>query len=164
MRGNMRNVEFDEPGVIWYSADEFQAQFHPSDDCGFGGHPCPGTWHVLEQVRDDDRYEVVKASLQQHGWVRPLPWRWRVNPRKWGDLTVRELLDGHNRASAAVELGLDLPLVEVVTDHAIADDSGRWEAGDDIPPTTLAAMYESSQMAYPHPWAESWPGAPRCVE
>ncbi|UOQ88163.1 hypothetical protein MUN74_12795 [Agromyces endophyticus] len=152
-------MEFVEPGVIWYAPNEFLSHFHPSDDCGFGGHQCPGAWHVLERVREDERYEAVKKSLQQHGWVRPLPWRWTVNPRKWGDLRVRELLDGHNRASAAVEMGLDLPLVEVITVDAIADDSGRWNPGDEIPPTTLTAMYKSSQIAHPHPWAESWPDA-----
>lgn len=139
---------------MWYSPENFQRAFHPSDDCGFGGHVCSGHWHVLETVRSGARYAAVSASLQKHGWVRPLPWRWHVNSRKWGNERVRELLDGHNRASAAVELGLSIPLVEVTTVDAIADDSGRWSAGDRIPATSLEAMHESSQLRCPYPWAD----------
>lgn len=147
-------MELSEPGVVWYTARNFQAVFHPSDDCGFGGHQCPGVWHVLSTVRGEEQYNIVKASLEEEGWIRPLPWRWTTNKRKWGDQRVRELIDGHNRASAAIELGLNIPLVEVTTADAVAADSGRWRSGDDIPLSTLDAMYESSQQAHPYPWAE----------
>lgn len=151
----VQTVEISEPGLVWHTPQDFQDRFHPSDDCGFGGHACSGTWHILETVREDERYEAVKLSLETEGWIRPLPWHWTTNKRKWGDeRPVRELLDGHNRASAAVELGILIPLVQVSTPDAVADDSGRWRAGDDIPRTTLDAMYDSSQQAHPHPWAE----------
>lgn len=146
-------MEFDEPGVVWYTPDEFLNHFHPGDDCALPAHACPGAWHKLETIRTDPRYDAIRASLLENGWVRPLPWCWAVNERKWGDARVRELIDGHTRASAAVELGMHIPLVELSTRYAIADDSGAWSAGDPIPSDTFDAMHEARQRTYPHPWA-----------
>lgn len=98
---------------------------------------------------------MVKASLEQEGWVRALPWCRSERKLEGGGFTeVRELVDGHTRAAAAVELGIDLPLVLVINNVAQANDSGQWERGDPIAPDVWSAMHRARRDTYPNIWAE----------
>lgn len=144
----------NEPGQVWYLPEQFLVTFHPGDGCGFHGHECSGTWHVLEKRREDDRYGMVKASLEQMGWVRAIPWCWSKRTVDGVSTEVRELVDGHTRAAAAIELGMELPLVEVITSVAQADDSGLWQLGDPIEPDVWRAMHPVRRDTYPDVWAE----------
>ncbi|KQO98645.1 hypothetical protein ASF30_11320 [Leifsonia sp. Leaf264] len=82
---------------------------------------------LLEVKRADPRYEGIKQSLAENGWVRSLTAR-------WSDEYEPMFCDGGHRLAAAIELGMTwVPVVLVEADAEVAIDSNIWEAGDRVP-------------------------------
>lgn len=82
--------------------------------------------NLLETKREDYHYDDVVASIEEHGFTRPLTaWRHEMGYLQFGD--------GHHRLAAAIDLGMTTVPVKVYERALIARDSGSWDSGEPIP-------------------------------
>jgi ParB-like nuclease family protein len=91
----------------WFPGDYIPIHESDSDTCysKFGYHKCCDKplsfkWnYVLDQARNDDRYEDVYLSVKRHGLVAPLG-------AKQSDDGHIVLVDGHHRMASVLDLAL----------------------------------------------------------